>query len=59
MTSRYNIGDTVLFKAKVSRIEQLPSGRILYYVNGVEPPILEEDIFAKIEEPWELKKKEM
>ncbi len=31
MTSRYNIGDTVLVSAKVSRIEQLPSGRILKY----------------------------
>lgn len=54
MISKYEVGDTVLLSAKIKSIEALPDDKILYRVNNIELPVLEEDIIARIEEPWKL-----
>lgn len=56
MISKYEVGDTVLLRATIESIEALSNDKILYKVNEIELPVLEEDIVARIEEPWKLLK---
>ena len=54
MVSLYNIGDTVLLKGTVMRVEQIPDGRILYTLREYEVPLQETNIVGRIEKPWSL-----
>ncbi len=57
MINKYEIGDTILLKATITGIEQLPNRQVVYKLRGVELPVLEQDIAARIADGWELEKK--
>ena len=61
MFSKYKIGDTILLTGTVTGIEAVGTPgeeKILYRIREYERPIREGSIVAKIEQPWELKKRQ-
>lgn len=56
MFSKYEIGDTVILSGTVKRIEQAPTGEILYTVKEYDRPIYESTIIGKVEPNWHLVK---
>lgn len=57
MTSKYNIGETVLVVGTITAVEQLPCGMVLYRIRECDLPVMEDAIAGKIEKPWELSKR--
>lgn len=55
MISKYDVGDTVILRGTVERIEQTQDETILYTMKEYRIPIPEEAIVGRVEAPWELK----
>lgn len=56
MMTAYNIGDNILLKGTVIRIEVV-NDHILYHVREYDRPIQEEDVVCRIASAWKLGKK--
>ena len=56
MISMYEIGDTVILRGTVKRIEVTQDGEIIYYMQEYQVPVGEETIVGRVEEPWKLTK---
>lgn len=56
MFSNYDIGDTVILSGTVERIEQIPTGEIVYTLKEYDRPIRESMIIGKVEPNWHLVK---
>ena len=56
MISAFDIGDTILLKGEIVKIEQIPDGKVLYYIREYDLPIKESSIIAKVQDNWHLQK---
>ncbi len=56
MISKYDIGDKVILVGTISSISQTQNGTVAYKLKECEQSVTEENIIAKIEPPWDIRK---